>query len=128
MLQLTMKCWNSAFDAPGPRLITVVVQLGAVKISLAAVEALSMKLSLPPKMMRRWVWNSVYHQNWWFSEFHPRLNANVLFCKFFWNLTLCMYDQNSGFWCCVFLTSRITLLSTNSIIDLFLAKSENRRC
>jgi hypothetical protein len=35
----------------GPRPITVVVQLGAVKISVAAVEALRMKLSLPPKLM-----------------------------------------------------------------------------
>jgi hypothetical protein len=26
----------------------------------------------------------------WFSEFHPLLNANVLFCRFFFNLTLCM--------------------------------------
>jgi hypothetical protein len=24
-------------------------------------------------------WNLVYHQNWWFSEFHPPLNVNVLF-------------------------------------------------
>ncbi len=35
-------------------------------------------------------WNSVYHQNWWFSEFHHPLNANVLFCRFFKNLTLYM--------------------------------------
>jgi hypothetical protein len=33
-------------------------------------------------------WNSVYHQNWWFSEFRPPLNANVLFC--FLNLILCV--------------------------------------
>ncbi len=30
------------------------------------------------------------HQSWWFSEFHPPLNANVLFCRFFQNITLCM--------------------------------------
>jgi hypothetical protein len=35
-------------------------------------------------------WNSDYHQNWWFSEFHPLLNANLLFCRFFFNLTLCL--------------------------------------
>jgi hypothetical protein len=35
-------------------------------------------------------WHSVYHQNWWFSEFHPPLNASVLFCRFFKNLTPCM--------------------------------------
>jgi hypothetical protein len=39
----------------------------------------------------------VYHQNWWFSEFHPSLNANVLFffCRLFLNLTL-VYDQTQG--------------------------------
>ncbi len=39
-------------------------------------------------------WNSVYHQSWWFSEFHPPLNANVLFwplfCRLKKNLILCM--------------------------------------
>jgi hypothetical protein len=43
MLQLSMKCWNSAFDPQGSRLIIVVVQLGAVKIYVAAVEALKRK-------------------------------------------------------------------------------------
>jgi len=41
MLQLSMKCWYSAFNAQGSRL--VVVQLGAVKIYVAAVEALRKK-------------------------------------------------------------------------------------
>jgi hypothetical protein len=40
MVQLTMNCWYSALNAQGSRVITVVVQLGAVKISVAAVEAL----------------------------------------------------------------------------------------
>jgi hypothetical protein len=35
-----MKCWYSAFNAQGSRLTIVVVQLGAVKIYVAAVEAL----------------------------------------------------------------------------------------
>ncbi len=43
MLQLSMKCWNSAFNAQGSRLIIVVVQLGAVKIYVAVVEALKEK-------------------------------------------------------------------------------------
>jgi hypothetical protein len=56
MLQLSMKCGNSAFNAQGSRLTIVVVQLGAVKIYVAAVEALwekerQVKLSLPPKLM-----------------------------------------------------------------------------
>ncbi len=66
-----------------------------------------MKLSLPPKV-EKWKtgWNSVYHQKWknerqdetqfttkidGFLSFNPPLNANVLFCRFFFlNLTLCM--------------------------------------
>jgi NADH:ubiquinone oxidoreductase subunit 6 (subunit J) len=39
-----MKCWNSAFNAQGLRVIIVVVQVGAVKIYVAAVvEALRKK-------------------------------------------------------------------------------------
>jgi hypothetical protein len=35
-----MKCWNSALNAQGSRIIIVVVQVGAVKIYVAAAEAL----------------------------------------------------------------------------------------
>jgi len=35
-----MKCWNSTFNAEGLRVITVVVQVGAVKIYVTAVETL----------------------------------------------------------------------------------------
>jgi hypothetical protein len=40
-----MKCWNSAFNAQGSRVIVVIVQVGAVKIyaAAAAVEALRKK-------------------------------------------------------------------------------------
>jgi hypothetical protein len=38
-----MKCSNSAFNAGGPRVIIVVVQLGEVKIYVAAVKALRKK-------------------------------------------------------------------------------------
>jgi hypothetical protein len=38
-----MQCWNSAFNAQGSRVITLVVQVGAVKIYVAAVEALRKK-------------------------------------------------------------------------------------
>jgi hypothetical protein len=57
LMNLSMKCSYSTFNAQGSRLIIVVVQLGAVKIYVAAVEALrknrkdKMKLSLPPKLM-----------------------------------------------------------------------------
>ncbi len=39
-----MKCWNSAFNAQGSRLIIVVVQVGAVKVYVAtALEAVREK-------------------------------------------------------------------------------------
>ncbi len=38
-----MKCGNSAFNAQGSRVIIVVVLVGAVKIYVAAVEALRQK-------------------------------------------------------------------------------------
>jgi predicted oxidoreductase (fatty acid repression mutant protein) len=43
MLQLSIKCSYSAFNAQGSRLIIVIVQLGAVKIYVAAVEELRKK-------------------------------------------------------------------------------------
>ncbi len=62
-----MKCWNSAFNAQGSRLVIVVVQLGAVKIYVAAVEALKKKgktgwnpVSLLPKLMVVWVSSPVW--------------------------------------------------------------------
>ncbi len=62
LLNLSMKCWNSAFNAQGSRVIIVVVQVGAVKIYVAAVEGAQgkrkegMKLSLPPKLVEKLVW------------------------------------------------------------------------
>jgi hypothetical protein len=47
-----MKCWNSAFNAQVSRVIIIIVQIGAVKIYVAAVK----------KGKRGW--NSDYHQNW----------------------------------------------------------------
>ncbi len=38
-----MKCWNSIFNAQGSRVILVVVQVGAVKIYVTAMEALRKK-------------------------------------------------------------------------------------
>ncbi len=62
-----MKCWNSAFNAQGSRVIIVVVHVGAVKIYVAAaVEALrkkerqNEKLSLPPKLVEKLVWVPSY--------------------------------------------------------------------
>jgi hypothetical protein len=66
MLGVSKICSNSAFNAQGSRLIIVVAQVRAVKIYVAAVEALRkkrkdrMKLSFTTKI----------HV---FSEFHPPL-------------------------------------------------------
>jgi hypothetical protein len=38
LLNIGMKCWNSAFNAQDSRVIIVVVQVGAVKISVGAVQ------------------------------------------------------------------------------------------
>jgi hypothetical protein len=38
-----MKSWNSAFNAEGPKVIIVVVQVGALKLYVAAVQALRKK-------------------------------------------------------------------------------------
>jgi hypothetical protein len=50
-----MKCWNSAFNAQGSRVIIVVVHVRVVKIYVAVMEALKKKEK---------EWNSIYHQNW----------------------------------------------------------------
>jgi len=42
LLNLGMKCWNSAFNAQGSRAI-IVVQVGTVKVYAAAVQALMKK-------------------------------------------------------------------------------------
>jgi len=60
-----MKWWNSAFNAQGSRVIIVVVQVGTVKIYVAAVEELrknerqgqnQMKLRLAPKVVQFHFW------------------------------------------------------------------------
>ncbi len=43
LLNLGMKSWNSAFNAQGSRVIIVIVQVRAVKIYVAAVQALRKK-------------------------------------------------------------------------------------
>jgi hypothetical protein len=60
LLNLRMKCWNSAFNAQGSRVIIVIVQVG-VKIYVASLEALGknkygMKLNLSPKLLEKLIW------------------------------------------------------------------------
>jgi hypothetical protein len=52
-----MKCWKSAFNAQGSRLVIVALQVGAVKIyAVVTLEALKIK--------GKTGWNSVHHKNW----------------------------------------------------------------
>jgi hypothetical protein len=54
LLNLSMKCWNSAFNAQGSRVIIVIVQVGAVNIYVAAAAGGGQEKG------KTW-WNSVYH-------------------------------------------------------------------
>ncbi len=96
-----MKCWNLAFNAQGSKLIIVVVHLGAVKISVAAAEALRRKerhdkTQFPTKFDG-------------FMSFTPPPWMLMYFFADFFLISPCMWP-NSGFWCCVFLTLQITVL------------------
>jgi hypothetical protein len=63
----------------------VVAEVGAVKIYAAALEALKEKRTRGSKEDD----NQFITQKWCISEFHrsPSLKSNVLFCRFFLNLT-----------------------------------------
>jgi hypothetical protein len=63
LLNLSMNCWNSAFNAQGSRVVIVGGQVGAVKIYVPAVETLrkeGTKLRLPPKLVEKLVWVPVF--------------------------------------------------------------------
>jgi hypothetical protein len=51
-----MKCWKSAFNAQGWRLMIVALQVGAVKIYAQTEEALKKKGNI--------MWNLVQHKTW----------------------------------------------------------------
>ncbi len=80
MLKLTTKCWIPAFSAHGTRRIIVAVQVGAVKIYVAAVEALRKKRKTGVKLRKIDG----------FLSFTPRWMLMYLFAGCFFNLTLCM--------------------------------------
>jgi hypothetical protein len=75
-----MKCWDLRFNAQGLKIIIIVVQVGVVKITCSNSQGAQNKWKIE--------WNSIYHKNWWFFEFHPSLN--VFFYKFFFSLNLFM--------------------------------------
>jgi hypothetical protein len=72
-----MKCGNATFNAQGSRVIIVVVQVGAVKISVAAVKALGENErgdethSSPPKLGGK---TSLGPSYFVFLKFHSQLN------------------------------------------------------
>jgi hypothetical protein len=106
LLNLGMKCWKLSIYCTRFKVIIAVVQVWAVQISVVAVEALR-------KNERG---GSKQDETGAFLSFTP-LNAKgvygfrlfrVLFCSF---LKIPPgFGPNSGFWCCVFLTLRKTLL------------------
>jgi len=82
LLNLSMKCWNLAFNTQGSRVIILVVQLQTVQIYVATMKALRKKERQDETQFTTKIDG--------FLSFTPPLNANVLFRKFFLNLTLCM--------------------------------------
>jgi len=72
LLNLSVKCWNSAFNAQGSRLIIVVLHVRAVKNICSSSGGAE----------ERWKtrWNSVYHQYWWKKLV---LVPVILLCKIF---------------------------------------------
>jgi hypothetical protein len=87
-----MKCWNSAFNAQGPRLITVVVQLEEVKKYVtAAVEALPKKERQDETQFTTKIDD--------FVSFVPRWMLMYFFAGF--SFISPSVWPNSGFWYCV---------------------------
>jgi hypothetical protein len=82
MLKLSTKCWNSAFNAQGSRLIIVVVQVVTVKIYVAAVEALKKKERQDETQF------TIRIDGFWAST--PYWMLMYFFCWFSFYLTLCM--------------------------------------
>jgi hypothetical protein len=99
---LSMKCWNAAFTAQGWRVFIIVVQVGAGKIYVAAMERPGkskegMKLSLPPKLVEKLVWVPV-----------------ISFLSYAFDALLC---PNWPFSPPNRLVLRMTLIFENSLID-----------
>jgi hypothetical protein len=100
LINLSRKCWYSAFNAQGLRQIIVVVQLGAVKIYVAAVEVLRKNERQDETQFTTKIDG--------FLSFIPCWMLVYFFASFFW-MSPCVWPI-SGFWWCVFLTSLITLI------------------
>jgi len=70
LLNLSIKCWNSAFNAQGSRVIIVVGQEGSENICRTSGGA---------EEEGKTGWNSVYHQNWWKIQFGSEIFCFVKF-------------------------------------------------
>ncbi len=105
LFNLGMKCWNSAFNAQGWRVIIVVVHVGAVKIYVAAAvggaQEKGKKRGSKPDETQFGTKNSA------FLSFTPRWRLMYLFRVFFKKISP-GFGPNSGFWWRVFLTLRKT--------------------
>ncbi len=109
-----MKCWCTTFNAQGLRLVIVVIY------TVRSNENICSGSSGGAQEKGKTGWHSVYYQNWWFSQFHPSLNANVLFCRFFLNLTLCMTKLRVLVLCFFYITDNFSTLSALAQITLLL--------
>jgi len=106
LLNISIKCWNSAFNAQGSRVIIVVVYVGAVNIYVTVVEALrkkergdenqfptkiGVKTSLGPNyfisqnFISSYTFDALLSQNWLFSLPNHLTLQVTLMCAFtFW--------------------------------------------
>jgi len=105
LLNLSMKCWNLPFNAQGSRVIIVVVQLQTVQIYVVTMKALRKKERQDETQFTTKIDG--------FLSFTPPLNANVLFRKFFLNLTLCMTKLRVLVLCFAYYTDNSIVSSLN---------------
>jgi hypothetical protein len=104
MLQLGKKSWNLAFNAPGSRLIKVIIQVKAVKIYVAAVEALRQKERQAETQSTTKIDGFLS-----FSALPPWML--MYFFAGFLGISLCVWPHsNSGFCCFVCFPLRIVHL------------------
>jgi len=114
-----MKCWNSGFNAQGSRVIIVVVQVGAVKICVAAVEALrknkkkdetqvffeshpcmsKLRVLVPAFSLLYWVRDRDYRIGSNFWKFYLIRPVSHEVNRFFWSKCSDCLDRNEVFWC-----------------------------
>jgi hypothetical protein len=100
LINLSMKCWRTRFET-----------------NYSSCTVRSSENICSDQEKGKTGWNSVYHQNWWFSEFHhPPWMLVYFFAGFLW-ISPCVWP-NSGFWCCCF-----SYFTHNSIIYSTLSSS-----